>query len=165
MPYRRHCSSDTPLSTEAQQALDNYERTLAQTQRASERSAEAARQKLLTDLEIAQERAARANLLDQALAIRALRHDYESKVRFAPRAEPLQIVSAFYGQNISWLDVTERVRRAVRGKTQWTTTVTTEALGDPAPGFNGPRTLIVHYQCGKKLLFKAAYEGNELILP
>ena len=32
------------------------------------------------------------------------------------RRSKIRIISAFYGQNVSWLDVTDRVRQATKGK-------------------------------------------------
>jgi hypothetical protein len=43
--------------------------------------------------------------------------------------------------------------------------VSTKDWGEPAPGFNGPRTLLVRYAVGGKVVFKTVYEGKEISLP
>lgn len=83
-----------------------------------------------------------------------------------PQAESrLQIIAAFYGQNVSWLDVTDKVRAATKGTASWTTRVDTQDWGDPAPNFRGPRTLLVRYSWNGETKYKAAYQGEELSLP
>jgi hypothetical protein len=75
------------------------------------------------------------------------------------------IIAAFYGQNISWLDVTDKVRRAVNGKSEWSGTVATKDWGEPAPGFGGPRTLMIRYSVSGKVRFRAAYQGQVISIP
>lgn len=82
-----------------------------------------------------------------------------------PPAGGLQIVAAFYGQNVSWLDVTDKIALATKGKTSWSAKVQTADLGDPVPGWSGTRTLIVRYTLEGKTGFKAVYEGHEIALP
>jgi hypothetical protein len=77
----------------------------------------------------------------------------------------LQIVAAFYGQNVSWLDVTDKITFATKGKNSWSANVRTSDLGDPVPGWNGTRTLLVRYTLDGKTAFKAVYEGHEITLP
>lgn len=154
-----------PQTAEMNKAIQDYDRALAQARSTFDKSAEQARKKLLVALGAAQEKAAKANELDEAVRIRDIRKEYEDGVRFASKGGKLQIISAFYGQNISWLDVTEKIQQATRGRNHWSTTVNTESLGEPAPGFSGPRTLLIHYLAGRKLLIKAVYEGGELTLP
>ena len=154
-----------PRSADAKKALVDYEKAVKQARETFEKDAEAARKKLLTDLAAAQEKAAKANSLDEAVLIRDIRKGYEDGRAAPPKDGRLQIVSAFYGQNVSWLDVTEKVRQATKGKAKWSATVSTRDWGEPAPEFHGQRTLIIHYTVGGKLQFKAVYEGREITLP
>jgi hypothetical protein len=80
-------------------------------------------------------------------------------------ATGLQILAAFYGQNVSWIDVTDKLALATRGKTSWSAKVQTADLGDPVPGWTGTRTLIVRYTLDGKTGFKAVYEGHDITLP
>jgi hypothetical protein len=81
------------------------------------------------------------------------------------RRSKIRIISAFYGQNVSWLDVTDRVRQATKGKRNWTVQVRTEDWGEPAPGFGGPRTLLIRYSVNGEVNFKSQYQGNRITLP
>jgi hypothetical protein len=80
-------------------------------------------------------------------------------------ASGLQILAAFYGQNVSWIDVTDKLTLASKGKTSWSAKVQTADLGDPVPGWTGTRTLIVRYTLDGKTGFKAVYEGRDITLP
>ena len=82
-----------------------------------------------------------------------------------PPTAGIQIEAAFYGQNISWLDVTQKVRAQAQGKMQWSTLVRTANWGEPAPGFKGPRTLLVRYSIDGESRIKSAYENEQLTLP
>lgn len=152
-------------SADAKKAVADYDRALKKAQDAFDANAEAARNKLLTELMAAQEKAAKANQLDEAVLIRDLRNGYEAGDHPSPRDGRIVVVSAFYGQNVSWLDVTGKVRLATKGKPKWSAVVRTTDWGEPAPGFAGPRTLIVRYITGGKVLFKSVYEGQEIVLP
>jgi hypothetical protein len=151
-------------SADAKKALLEYEKVLASAREAYEKEADGARKKLLTDLEAAQQKATKANELEEALRIRDLRKGFED-AKPPPPDRKVQIIAAFYGQNISWLDVTAKLRQATQGKTKWSAIVNSKQLGEPAPGFAGPRTLMVRYSVKGKVAFKAAYEGKEITLP
>ncbi len=43
--------------------------------------------------------------------------------------------------------------------------VNSKELGEPAPEFAGPRTLMIRYSVAGKVRFKAVYEGKEITLP
>jgi hypothetical protein len=85
----------------------------------------------------------------------------------ATGSSPSTIVvhAAFYGQNVNWIDVTEKLRAVVGDKRQWSTVVNTSDWGDPAPGFTGPRTLIVRYTIDGTTTSKWQYQGKELVIP
>ena len=152
-------------SADAKKALVEYDKALTQARDTFDKDVEAARKKLLTYLGAAQEKAAKANELDEAVLIRDISKGYEEGTQPAPKDGKLQVVSAFYGQNVSWLDVTEKVRQSTNGKAKWSATVSTKDWGEPAPGWSGTRTLMIRYSVGGKVLFKAVYEGNEIALP
>jgi hypothetical protein len=151
-------------SAEAKKALLEYEKAVARAREAYEKETDGAHKKLLTDLEAAQQKATKANELDEALRIRDLRKEFEDG-KPPPLDRKLQIIAAFYGQNVSWLDVTNKLRRATQGRTKWSAIVNSKELGEPAPGFAGPRTLTIRYSVGGKVRFKAVYEGKEIALP
>lgn len=96
-------------------------------------------------MEVAQAEATKANLLDKAVRIRSIKRMYKSDTVSAPPMTEIIIFAAFYGQNISWLEVTDKLRRAVNGKSEWSGTVVTKDWGEPAPGFGDPRTLMIRY--------------------
>ena len=152
-------------SADAKKALADYDKAITQARDTFDKEAEAVRKKLLADLDTAQEKAAKANELDDAVLIRDIRKGREDGVQPAPKGGKLQVVSAFYGQNVSWLDVTEKVRQAIKGKDKWSATVITKDWGEPAPGWSGTRTLVIRYVVSDKVLFKAVYEGKEITLP
>jgi len=82
-----------------------------------------------------------------------------------PAAGRVQVIAAFYGQNISWLDVTELVRQKVERRGAWSGVVQTADWGEPAPDFKGPRTLLVRYSVDGTTKYKAVYEGELMTLP
>jgi WD40 repeat protein len=82
-----------------------------------------------------------------------------------PEGNEIQVLAAFYGQNVSWIDATDKVRSMVKGKTNWSTEVNTADLGEPAPGFAGPRTLLVRYSDRGQTRYDAVYEKNRITLP
>ena len=61
--------------------------------------------------------------------------------------------------------MTEKVREAAQGKSNWKMAVNSNDLGDPVPGWTGPRTLLVRYSVDGKIQNKAVYEGKEIELP
>jgi hypothetical protein len=80
-------------------------------------------------------------------------------------AAPIVIHAAFYGQNVNWVDVTDKLREMVRDKYEWATVVNTADWGDPAPGYTGPRTLIIRYTIDGVTKSKWAYQGDKLAVP
>ena len=150
-------------SPDAKKAVQDYEKATTLAREAYEKETEAARKKLLSDLEAAQDKATKAKELDEAVRIRDFRKGFEDAKR-SPE-QKLQIIAAFYGQNVSWLDVTSKLRQATRGKTRWSAIVNSKELGEPAPGFADPRTLIIRYSVAGRFRFKAVYEGKEITLP
>lgn len=165
MPPESERSPKKLKNVNAKEAVADYDRSIKEAEEAFAAETAAARRKLLTELETAQEKAAKANDLDDAVLIRDLRRAYEEGTDPAPEDGTLRIVSAFYGQNVSWLDVTEKVRRAAKDKAKWSATVNTNDWGEPAPGFAGPRTLIVRYAEGDEVRFKAVYQGQKISIP
>lgn len=83
----------------------------------------------------------------------------------AERPSGIRIISAFYGQNVSWLDVTDKVRQATQAKRNWSVEVQTEDWGEPAPGFGGPRTLLIRYSLNDEVKVKSRYQGKRMTLP
>jgi hypothetical protein len=151
-------------SAEAKKALLEYDKAVAKAREAYDKETDGARKKLLTDLEAAQEKATKAKELDEAVRIRNLVKDFEDS-KPPPPTGKLQIIAAFYGQNVSWLDLTNKLRQATQGRTKWSAIVNSKDLGEPAPGFAGPRTLMVRYSVGGRVRFKAVYEGKQITLP
>jgi hypothetical protein len=151
-------------SPDAKKAVQDHDKVLIQAREAYEKEADAARKKLLSDLEAAQDKATKAKQLDEAVLIRDFRKGLEDAKPPSPE-QKLQIIAAFYGQNISWFDVTNKLRQASRGRTRWSAIVNSKELGEPAPGFAGPRTLIIRYSVAGKVRFKTVYEGKEITLP
>jgi hypothetical protein len=104
-------------------------------------------------------------------SVRVLRNEWGVSVDTTTHTSELavswgmQVRSAFYGQNKSWIDVTEKLQEWTEGTTSWSRIVSTQDLGEPAPGFGGPRTLIVQYVVSGKVKYKAVYEGEEMNLP
>jgi hypothetical protein len=77
---------------------------------------------------------------------------------------PLQIISAFYGVNQSWFDVTEKVQASVGDSSYWSVTIDNADWGDPAPGFEIGNTLIVHYASGGVARLAREYQGRAITL-
>lgn len=107
--------------------------------------------------------------LDKASAIKTEWEVFKSRGRTgAPTLSvpaPIVIHAAFYGQNVNWVDVTDKLREIVRDKHQWSTVVNTADWGDPAPGYTGPRTLIIRYTNDGVTKSKWAYQGDKLAIP
>jgi len=78
---------------------------------------------------------------------------------------PIVVHAAFYGANVNWVDVTDKLREMVRDKLQWSTVVNTADWGDPAPQYTGPRTLIIRYTVDGVTKSKWAYQGDKLAIP
>jgi hypothetical protein len=151
-------------SAEAKKALLEYDKAVAKAREAYDKETDGARRKLLSELEAAQDKAAKAKDLDEAVRLRNLVKDFEDS-KPPPPGLKLQIIAAFYGQNVSWLDLTNKLRQATQGRTKWSAIVNSKDLGEPAPGFDGPRTLMVRYSVGGRVRFKAVYEGKQITLP
>jgi len=145
---------------ETRRAVRAFEKSIRDAEKAMEQKLIAAKAKFLADLAVAQRRATQANDLDSAILIRDARESIENDP-----AEPIQILAAFYGQNVSWLDVTDKVQAAAKGKAKWASTVATEDWGEPAPNFTGPRTLLIRYAVDGRERFKAVYEGQGITIP
>jgi len=150
---------------EAIKAIQSYEDVVASFQEDFTMRTAAAKKKLLADLETAQTSATKANQLDEAVLIRDVKRAYKAASEPAPLMTDIIVIAAFYGQNISWLDVTDKVREAINGKSRWSTTVETKDWGEPAPGFGGPRTLMIRYSVDGKDMFKATYQGKVVTIP
>jgi hypothetical protein len=152
-------------SSDARNAIRTYKSAVSRTQDDFRTRVAMARKKLVAELEVAQAKATKANLLDEAVRIRDIKRAYKSDTIPALPMTEIIIIAALYGQNISWLDVTDKVRRAVNGKSQWSGTVATKDWGEPAPGFGGPRTLMIRYSVAGKVRFRAAYQGEAISIP
>lgn len=152
-------------SSDARNAIRTYKSTVSRAQHEFRTTVVTARKKLIDELEVAQTKATKANLLDEAVRIRDIKREYKSDTIPALPMTEIIIIAAFYGQNISWLDVTDKVRQAVNGKFEWSGTVVTKDWGEPAPGFGGPRTLMIRYSVAGKVRFRAAYQGKVISIP
>lgn len=152
-------------NADAKNSIREYESEVSKFRSDFTKGVASARKKLLAKLESAQTEATKANRLDEAVLIRDIKRSYASSPMAATPMTEIHIIAAFYGQNISWLDVTEKVRAATKGKTEWSTTVNTKDWGEPAPRFGAPRTLMIRYSVGGKVMFKATYQGSTLSLP
>ena len=153
-------------NAKARRAVAAYQQAVAQADAERERRAAAERKKLSEELEDAQVIATKAGDLEDAVRIRDLRTSLQpGGDRAAASRGKLRVLCAFYGQNVSWLDVTEKVTAAVGDSSKWSTVVDTKNLGDPFPGWGGTRSLIVRYEYEGRVSFKVAYQGKELSLP
>lgn len=152
-------------SPDAKKALLIYERVLSKATEEFEEKVAPARKILLGRLATAQAKAIKANRLDDAVLIRDIRKRLVSDKEAIEPSSGARIIAAFYGQYVSWLDVTGKVRQAVKGKRRWSAVVSTKDWGEPALGFAGPRTLLIRYYARGKVMHKSAYEGKEITLP
>lgn len=152
-------------NVEARKALLRYEAAIAEAEKEFEQKRELALKELLASLEDAQENATKANKLDEALHIREAREALQSDAERAKSGGKVQIVAAFYGQHVNWIDVTEKARRAFRGKAKWSTVVDTRDWGEPAPGWAGTRTFLVRYLVNGKPMTKSVYQGQVITIP
>ena len=60
----------------------------------------------------------------------------------------LTIHAAFYGANVSWFDVTQKVSQMAEGKAFLSFVPSNSLFGNPAPSWNGTRSLVVRYSIG-----------------
>src|SRR5712691_4719 len=93
-------------NADAKKAVLTYEQAVAKAQEAFEKDVATARKKLSAELEAAQAKATKANELEESIAIRDVRTSLTDGLEKVQPTGRVQIVAAFYGQNISWLDVT-----------------------------------------------------------
>lgn len=161
-----------PRSLAARNAITKCDQAVAEAEKAYKKAVLDAKVRMNADLRKAQQTALRAGDQDEALAIAAKikQTDDERQPIAGPSAtadneKTIRIVAAFYGQNVNWLDVTAKVQEATADRVKWSATVQTSDWGDPAPGWKGPRTLLVRYVLGGRTRVKFAYEGDEIALP
>jgi hypothetical protein len=143
----------------AKEAIAACEKSIRKAKEDEDDHKQEARKKLLPALEEAQMIAGKANHLDEAILIRDIRKAIENGND--PRAG-IEVITALYGQNISWLDVTDKVRKAIGNKDKWSTFVKTKDWGEPAPGFTGPRTMIIRCRVNGKISLQLNYEDKEI---
>jgi hypothetical protein len=74
-------------------------------------------------------------------------------------------LSALYGVNQSWLDVTDKLNQMVQGKKPVRFIVSDTLLGDPEPEFTGGNSLVTRYMLNGKIMTKAVYVGVEFEVP
>jgi hypothetical protein len=145
--------------SDAKSSISACEMAILSAQEEADKQVSDARKKLLADLETAQSSATKAKQLDEAILIRNISKAIENGND--PKAA-IEIITAVYGANTSWLDVTDKVRKAVGNKANWSATVRTKDFGEPAPGFAGPRALIVRFRVNGKIRLTSNYEDKEI---
>ena len=110
--------------------------------------------------------ATKAGDFDKAMGLKARIEELEQE----PTAEPIRkkrlpngikIISASYGVNQSWIDVTDKVEDALLTKSP---VVSDATFGDPAPEYQPGNTLIVRYEIKGKTKLTAIFSGKPLIL-
>lgn len=74
----------------------------------------------------------------------------------------VKIISATYGVNQSWFDVTDKLENALLNKTS---IVTDAVFGDPAPEYQPGNTLVVRYEKKGEIKIIGIYSGKPLVLP
>lgn len=104
---------------------------------------------------------------DKASAIRDRIREYEEAASAGKIAKPgvLKIISATYGVNQSWFDVTDALAKKIGTKNSWTSDVSDDDWGDPAPNYTTGNTLVVRYSFRGKVSLKAEYQGRRISLP
>jgi hypothetical protein len=107
----------------------------------------------------AQARTFKADQLDEAVLIRDIRKAIE--VGNDAKAK-IEVITAVYGVNISWLDVTDKARKAIGKNAKWSAIVKTDDWGEPAPGFDGKRALIIQYRVNGRTMLARNYEGEPI---
>lgn len=114
------------------------------------------------------DRATKAGKLQEAVAIDARLKVCESETpALTPRkgSKSLSIISAAYGVNQSWFDVTEKLKKEANGKPRWSAVVSDVPFGDPAPNYDPGNTLLVRYSINGMTRMKAFYAGTKAELP
>lgn len=110
--------------------------------------------------------ATKAGDFDKAMQIKARIEELEQEPEAAPTHKKrlpggIRILSASYGVNQSWADVTDKVELALLTKSP----VVSDALfGDPAPEYQPGNTLVIRYESKGKLKLVAIFSGKPLIL-
>jgi hypothetical protein len=162
-------AADTdPLATDKalQKADERYTAAVAKAQEDFNVLKAKENEKRLKAYKTALESATRAGNFDKATALKARIAEYEQETETPlTGTRNLHVLSAMYGVNQSWLDVTDKLAKKIGGKPEWSVVVTNDDWGDPAPGFAGGNTLVVRYSTNGKITLKAGYEGRELTLP
>ena len=74
----------------------------------------------------------------------------------------VRIISALYGVNQSWIDVTTKVERLISSPSP---IVSDLVFGDPAPDYQPGNTLIVRYEKQGIVKVSAIYTGGTITLP
>jgi hypothetical protein len=143
----------------AKRAVVAFDASSLEAKKTSDKEVLAARKKLTSALEEAQARNFKADQLDEAALLRDLRKLIESENAVKPKIE---VITALYGANVSWLDVTDKARKAVGNKAKWSAVVRTDDWGEPAPGFDGKRALLIQYRVHGRVLLAKSYEGDQL---
>lgn len=124
-----------------------------------------AQKQLLSKLEAAQNRATQSDNLDEAVMIRDCRNAITKSSAKAEEQRHFKVISAAYGANVSWIDVTSIVQKLPLEKGQLKLRATNELLGDFHPGYGGPASLLVRYELNGKVHLRACYRGEELTIP
>jgi hypothetical protein len=150
----------------ARRAIADFDRHVRRAMEDYEDVCLKARADLIEALKKAQEDATESGRLDEAVEIGKVRQEFVTAAR-PPQVQkgPIKVISAVYGQNVSWRDVTAKAQLAVKGRDKWSAVVRTQDWEEPAPGWNGTRTLIVYYEASGRRVLKTAYQGNEISLP
>ena len=109
--------------------------------------------------------------IDKAAAVRDRLLSYErelaeidqgtAKPPFPSMNPKLKILSATYGMNQSWFDVTDKLTKKIGKKTKWISIVTNDDFGDPAFG-EIDKLLIVRYSIGNKIKVVSAFQGRQI---
>lgn len=89
---------------------------------------------------------------------------YEPRKEISTDPSKIHIISAFYGINQSFFDVTDKLREKTQGKDSWAAVVSNNDWGDPAPGYQIGNTLIVTYMIHGDSRLRKEYEGNRIEL-
>jgi hypothetical protein len=113
------------------------------------------------------EKMTKAGDLDKAITLRDRLKEYEeaSELTQPAPAGSLKIISATYGVNQSWFDVTNKLKKKIGSKGKWSSEVKDEDFGDPAPNFSMGNTLVVRYAYQGRVHVKAEYQGRQMRIP
>lgn len=146
-------------------AQDAYDKEMLIAKELHSRTVREARAEYVKALKAIQVERTKTGDLDGAVKVKEMIAGVESEEPSEPKGMGIQIHSAMYGANISWLDVTDKVRAAATGKKVFPFSVLTRELGDPAPGWDGTRVLVIRYTNGTgKPKSLAVYEGKDGLL-